>query len=205
MFLTKNWDRIAAQFGDDKKADVLNLLQDEFNFDRIFIEAIKQNNSKIPELQQIGEEIYNRAKDIIENQEYLVPFSDSVDTKKLQNTIISNDSSLIRNLLETYGKFSNSPLTEYSKAKGVYYSEQPIGKEKLKNIVFEKDLALDNENYEYMGITHPLVQCITEESLQKDCLTCSAEITNFDQDAKGLLFYYRVDLTNNQGFLRRFL
>ena len=56
-----------------------------------------------------------------------------------------------------------------------------------------------------MGITHPLVQSITEESLQKDCLTCSAELTNFDHETKGLLFYYRIDLTNNQGFLRRFL
>ena len=203
--LNEKLDRIAAQFGDDKKADVLNLLQDEFNFDRIFIEAIRENNSKIPELQQIGEEIYSRAKSIIENQEYLVPFSDSIDAKKLQNAVVKNDSVLIKSLLETYGKFSNSPLTEYSKAKGVYYSEQPIGKERLKNIVFEKELAIDNENYEYLGITHPLVQSITEESLQKDCLTCSAELTNFDYETKGLFFYYRIDLTNNQGFLRRFI
>lgn len=203
--LNEKLDRIAAQFGDDKKADVLNLLQDEFNFDRIFIEAIKQNNSKVPELQQIGEEIYTRAKGIIENQEFLVPFSDSVDAKKLQNVVVKNDSSLVKSLLETYGKITNSTLNEYSKVKGVYYSEQPIGKERLRNIVFEKDLALENENYEYIGITHPLVQSISEESLRKDCLTCSAELTNFACEEKGLLFYYRVDLTNNQGFLRRFL
>lgn len=203
--LNEKLDRIAAQFGDDKKADVLNLLQDEFNFDRIFIEAIKQNNSKVPELQQIGEEIYTRAKGIIENQEFLVPFTDSVDAKKLQNVVVKNDSALVKSLLETYGKITNSTLIEYVKVKGVYYSEQPIGKERLRNIVFEKDLALENENYEYIGINHPLVQSIAEESLRKDCLTCSAELTNSACEEKGLLFYYRVDLTNNQGFLRRFL
>lgn len=203
--LNEKLDRIAAQFGDDKKADVLNLLQDEFNFDKIFVDAIRQNNSKLPELQQIGEEIYSRAKSIIENQEYLVPFSDSADAKKLQNVIVKNDSILVKNLVETFGKSVNSPLTEYSKAKGVYYSEQPIGKERLKNVVFDKDLALDNENYEYIGITHPLVQSIAAEFMQKDCLICSAEITNCDFGKNGIMFYYRVDLTNNQGFLRRFL
>lgn len=203
--LNEKLDRIAAQFGDDKKADVLNLLQDEFNFDKLFIEAIRQNDSKVSELQKIGDEIYSRAKDIIEKQEYLIPFSDAIDSKKLQNSVVKNDSALIKNLVESYGKISNSALTEYSKAKDVYYSEQPIGKERLKNVVFEKEIALDNENYEYIGITHPLVQKITEEAMEKDQLTCSIELVNSDRETKGMLFHYRVDFTNNQGFLRRFL
>ncbi len=203
--LNEKLDRIAAQFGDDKKTDVLSLLQDEFNFDKIFIEAIKFNNSKALELQKIGDEIYSRAQDIIEKQEYLVPFSDPIDFKKLQNSVVKNASLIIKNLVESYGKMSNSALTEYSKSKGVYYSDQQIGDSRLRNAVFDKDIALENENYEYIGITHPLVQKITEEIMEKDFLTFTAELLNSNYETKGLLFYYRVDFTNNQGFLRRFL
>ena len=62
-------ERIAKEFGDDKKKDVLSLIQDEYNFDKIYIEAVKQGEINKKELEMIGTEIYLKAKRILEKQD----------------------------------------------------------------------------------------------------------------------------------------
>ena len=203
--LEEKLDLIASQFGDDKRADVLSLLQDEFNFDRVFIDAIREKEKNIPELKKIGESIYLKAKEIIEKQDYLLPFSDKIDPKKLENSMIEDESNMVRELVEGYAKFKGIELKEYAKKKGVYYIEHPLAGQKPKNIVFDKELALDDETNEFVNITHQLTKNIVNEAQQKEALTFNLEIHGTGLNLQGVLFYYRVDLTNNEGFLRRYL
>ena len=203
--LDEKLDRIATQFGDDKKADILDLLQEEFDFDKIFINALKQQQNKIPELEKIGEEIFNRANKILEKQDLLIPFSDKIDNKELKESMIENEAKLVKPLIQTYAKQNGIKLNEYSKKKGVFYSDKPLNGKNLSNAVFDKAKALDSEGYEYLNITHPITRKITEELIQKESLTFNIEIENTGFSSKGFLFYYRVDLTNNEGFMQRHL
>jgi SNF2 family DNA or RNA helicase len=203
--LNEKLDLIAKQFGDDKKTDVLNLLQDEFSFDKIFIDAIKQKEKMIPELEKTGEMLFNKAKEILEKDDLLLPFSDKTNAKELKNLLVDSKSNLVKNLVFDYAKFKNVEINEYSKKQKVYHTDQPLVDEKLKNIVFDKDLALDNESFEFVNITHPLIKDITKEILKHESLTFNLDIQNISFNSRGLLFYYKIDLTNNENFLRRYL
>jgi hypothetical protein len=203
--LEEKLERIAKQFGEDKTTDVLNSLQDEFNFDRIFIDAIREKQKELPELQKIGEQVFNRAKEILENQEFLLPFNEAQDNKKLQNSMIENESQVILELVKDYASYMDSELIEYSKKKGVFYTEKPMGDYKLKNVVFEKDMAIDDESLELLNITHPLIKETVNEVMKKESLAFNLEIEGCGKSDKGVLLYYRIDLTNNEGFLKRFL
>ncbi|MBU0460857.1 MAG: DEAD/DEAH box helicase family protein [Nanoarchaeota archaeon] len=203
--LQEKLDRIASQFGEDKKADVLNMLQDEFHFDKIYIDALRHNQQKIPDLEKIGEEIFNRAKEILEKQDFLVPFSDKKDIKEIEKSTVENESNIIKNLVETYAKFNNFDFKEYSKKKNIFYTDVPIFETKIKNAVFNKDLAIEDESLDLINITHPLVKEITNELIKRESLTFNIEINKSKEEKEGILFYYRLDLTNNENFLRRFL
>jgi hypothetical protein len=203
--LNEKLDRIASQFGDDKKADVLNMLQEEFHFDKIYIDALRFNQQRIPELEKIGEDIFNRAKDILEKQDLLLPFSEKKDIKEIQKYVVENESNIVKNLVESYAKFENIDLKEYTKKKGLFYADQPMFDIKLKNAVFDRDLAVEDESLDFINITHPICKEITNQILQRESLTFNVELNNSKYKTKGLLFYYRLDLTNNESFLRRFL
>jgi hypothetical protein len=49
-----------------------------------------------------------------------------------------------------------------------------------------------------------LVNSIVEDILDDDSLSFDLEIGGYGKEAKGFLFYYRLELTNNEGFNRRY-
>lgn len=200
--LQEKLESIASQFGDDKKADVLNMLQEEFNFDKIYIDALRYNQKKIPELENVGKDIFNRAKEILENDDYLLPFNKPVNTKQISNSLVKNEADVVKSLVQSYAELRNSKLVEYSKKKNVYYSEMEIANHNIRNVVFDKELAMENEAYDFVNLTHPIVNQITEEIIDKESLTFNVEIPG-DYGKEGVLFFYRLDLTNNLDFLRR--
>ena len=119
--------------------------------------------------------------------------------------MVEDEKTMIKRLIEIYAAFKNVELKEYSKQKNVYYFEHSINDMKLRNIVFERDLAIKDEKYEYINLNHPLVKQITSEMLDNDYLSFDLEIEGYNQNLKGILFFYRLELTNNEGFHRRHL
>ncbi len=203
--LDSKLERIAEEFGDDKKSDVLSLLHDEYNFDKIYMEAIRQKRLNEKELERIGINIYLEAKSILEKQDLMVPFSDPAETDTVRECMVDNEENMIRKLVQTYAEYKEVELKEYSKKRNVYYFDQPLKGMKLRNIVFNPEVALENEKYEYINITHPLVRKISNDILNDDSLSFDLEIINYQNRLKGNLFYYRLELTNNEGFVRRHL
>ena len=196
---------IADEFGDDKRRDVLSLLQDEYNFDKIFMEAIKERKVRERELERIGSEMYIQAKKIIEKQDLLVPFTEEEDSRQIENYMVEDERTIVENLVRTYAQYKEVDIIEYSKKKDAFYFEHPINGMKLRNMVFNRELALENEKYEYINLNHPLVKSINNEIMESDSLSFDLEIGGYSHVLKGTLFYYRLELTNNEGFLRRFL
>ncbi|WP_334097614.1 DEAD/DEAH box helicase [Methanobacterium formicicum] len=198
-------DLIADEFGDDKKKDVLSFLQDEYNFEKIFIEAIRDRELRERELERTGSEMYIKAKEILEKQDLLVPFTEEEDPRSIVSCMVEDEKTMVKRLIEIYADFKNVELKEYSKQRNVYYFEHSINDMKLRNIVFERDLAIKDEKYEYINLNHPLVKEITNEMLDNDSLSFDLEIEGYNQNVKGTLFFYRLELTNNEGFHRRHL
>lgn len=203
--LDSKLELIAEEFGDDKRKDVLSLLQDEYNFDKIFMEAVKQRKVDEKQLEKTGINIYLEAKRILDKQDLLVPFTDESDKSKIKDSMVENEESIVKNLVQTYANYENAELKQYTKKKNVYYVDQPLKNLKLRNMVFNPNLAIEDEKYQYVNLNHPLVKSIVNDSLDEDSLSFDLEINGYNQIIKGNLFYYRVELTNNEGFVRRHL
>ena len=201
--LDSKLDRIAEEFGDDKRRDVLSLLQDEYNFDKIFVEAVRDRKVREKELIRIGTEMYLKAQEILKKQELLVPLTEEENYNAVQEYMVENERNMVKNLVETYAKFGGVELIEYSKKRNVYYLDQPLKGMKLRNMVFDRDLALENEAYQYINLNHPLVTSIVDEVLDEESFSFDLEIKGYTKHEKGTLFFYRIELTNNEGFLRR--
>ena len=200
--LDSKLDLIANEFGDDKRNDVLTALSDEHNFDGIYMGSITKGYDE-KELEKIGASIYDQAKKIIQNQDFLIPFTDSMNSKELQSQMLGNESNLIRSLIYSYAKLNNVGIKEYTRKKGVYYFDEYIDDVKLKNIVFDRKIAIDNEEYDYLNMNHPFVQKIVKDNIKNDAMVFNIKYTGYQDNVKGFLFYYRFELTNNEGFVKR--
>lgn len=59
------------QDGEDKLADILSTLQDEFSFENIYIDAVVKRQREAAELETLAQEIYRRAREIISEGQLL--------------------------------------------------------------------------------------------------------------------------------------
>ena len=117
--------------------------------------------------------------------------------------MVDNEASMVRKLVQTYADYKDAELKEYSGKKNVYYVDNPLKGVKLRKMVFDPELALDSEEYQYININHPLVKSIIGDIIDDDSLSFDLEINGYGDTVKGNLFYYRLELTNNEGFMRR--
>lgn len=194
-------DLIAKEYGDDKRNDVLMAISDEHDFDKIYMKTITNGFDK-EELESIGLAIYNQAKDIINNQDFLIPFTETENSQEIQTRMLGNEDLLVKNLLFSYAKLNDVEIKEYSRKSNVYYFEDNIDGYKLRNIVFDKKLAIENEQYEYININHPLVKTIVEKYINDSPRVYNIKIYDNSEDMNGFLFYYRFEITNNEGFIK---
>ena len=200
--LTDKLELIAQEFGVNKFQDVLSVISDETNFDEIYIRAIT-NQADEEELDRIAATIYEKAKEIIEKEDFLIPFTDSEDNEIIKSYIVDEESSLTENLIRIYANSKNVLVKEYSTKKDIFYFDDYVDGVKLKNIVFSRDKSLENEQYEYLNFNHPFVRNIVLENMEDDSLTFNLECKGYSKDMHGTLFYYRFELTNNEGFVKR--
>ena len=200
--LDSKLDLIAEEFGDDKRNDVLTALSDEHNFDGIYMGTIT-NELNEKELERIGASIYAQAKDIIKNQDFLIPFTESGNSQEIQSYMLGSENNLIKNLIYSYAKLNNVGIKEYTRKKDVYYFDEHLDGDKLKNIVFDRKIALENEGYDYLNVNHPFVRNIVENNVKSDAMSFNIRYKGYNENVNGFLFYYRFELTNNEGFVKR--
>lgn len=200
--LDSKLDLIAQEFGDDKRNDVLTALSDEHNFDGIYMGTIT-NELTERELERIGVSIYSQAKDIIKNQDFLIPFSEVGNSQEIKSYMIGNEFNLIKNLVFSYATLNNVGIKEYTRKGNVFYFDDYLDGVKLKNIVFERNMAIENEEYDYLNVNHPFVRNIVERNIENDSLSFNITYTGYRDNIKGFLFYYRFELTNNEGYVKR--
>ncbi len=196
-------ERIKEQFGEDKFADVLSLIQDEFSFDKIYIDAIELKRAEEGQLDAIANKIFQRAKEILEKDDLLLPFSQfTQDAGKLVNTELN---SIIKHLALNYLDYLGIPINHYRDEPEFLYFNNPFPQDNeptiYRNVTFDNTLSLKKANTEFINIEHPLLVNIRrqlESASHKGRVTAiRIQISKF-QNISGFWFVYRLFITNHQ-------
>ena len=202
IILENKLDIIKEQFGDDKFSDVLTLLQEEFSFDSIYVDAIKLKDKESKKLEEVASQIFNRAKAVLEDDELLIPFNDfETDAKDLVNYEINN---IIENLVSNYLLSRSIEINRYKENKNLLYFTDPFdGADKvLRHQTFNAELSSENEKYSLINIEHQIVQNITKEyqSHERKGVVSAFKLSlNKFNNISGYWFVYRLNINNNKG------
>jgi len=185
--------------GEDKLADILSTLQDEFSFEKIYIDAVRKRESSAQQLNEIVERMYTRAKEIIDSGDLALPFSD-LDTSTISKRELEKHTGMVKNLMESYLHAHDRKLEQYRTKDNVYYFDDPLTQKQMKNIIFDQKTSVEHEDYELFTFTHPYVIELLErlEDMLTDVTTARIEVHEEKfAGKKGFLFTYTLTITNN--------
>lgn len=201
--LENKLELIKEQFGDDKYADVINLLQDEFSFDRIYIDAIRLKKLENEKLDNTAQEIYQHAAGLLEKDELLVPFSRfEQDASQYLNTGINE---IIKNLVLNFLEYRNIEIKTYKEDLKSYYFTNPFykpdtGPRTYRNVCFDNKSSSESEKKEFFNLEHPFVNTLRNRiSNSRSFGTAAAlrlDVNKFSK-IKGIWFIYKLKIYNN--------
>jgi len=203
QILEQKLEKIKLQFGEDKYSDVLNLLQDEFSFDRIYIEAIRIKEVENKELDALADQIFRRAKAILENDDLLLPFSQfSQDARELVNNELNT---ILKNLVIQYFRYRNLALNWYKEDKDFCYFNNPFPLKSdepvvYRNVTFENIPSLRKEKVEFINLEHPLIKNIQDalaNDEQQGKVSAFRIAINKFQGIGGFWFIYQLTIKNH--------
>ncbi|MGA9350182.1 MAG: helicase-related protein [Anaerolineae bacterium] len=202
---------IREQFGEDKLTDILSTLQDDFNFDRIFIDAVRLRQAEAAQLEALAQQIYERARAILEKDDLLLPQT-VFQQENYRERLIEVSTERVRGLVECYLEMHGEKLNPYARRPGVHYFDLPAGdgsgKTHHANVVFDRALALEDDSLDFFHINHPTVRQILErlDSPGADHDLAYLQVTADEAPepgaTQGLWSLYSLKLTNHEGLHR---
>ncbi|MDY0362229.1 MAG: helicase-related protein [Desulforegulaceae bacterium] len=189
---------IKDQFGDDKYADVLDVLEDEFSFDKIYIDAVNAREKESHELDIYASKIFNRAKDVLEKGDLLIPFSES-DEKKAEK-LINNSSYLIKEMVFSFLRQKKITINEYKSKNGLFHFKNPFSGNEYKHLTFDPEISFESEKYDLVNLEHFFFKKINEFIKKSDSFgrvsAIKLDINKFS-GIKGYWFVFILTITNN--------
>ncbi len=156
---------IRQQFGEDKLADILSTLQDEFRFDRLYMEALVKRQAESAELEELAQQLYERARQVLERDDLLLPQAQAVASEAAQR-LVADAGTRIRTLLAGYLAGHGEALQEYRGRPGIYYFDSPSdggSTAHYADVVFDRERAVADDCLTYLHLNHPLVQQLLGE------------------------------------------
>jgi superfamily II DNA or RNA helicase len=168
-------DLIRRQYGEDKLADILSTLQDEFSFDRLYMDALLKRQAESAALESLAQQIYERARQVLEQDDLLLPQA-QVEMERYRERLVEGSQRQVRAMLAGYLAAHSEGLREYSRRPGVYYFDLPddsplptgggapqVTKTRYSDVVFERERAVADDGLTYLHLNHPVVQQIREQ------------------------------------------
>lgn len=156
---------IRSQYGDDKLGDILSTLQDEFHFDRLYMEALLLREAESAALEAVAQQIYERAQQILEQDDLLLPQAQTIEAQTHER-LVEISQARVQTMLAGYLAHHGLALTEYSRRPGIYYFELPDaagGKTRYSDVVFDRERAVADDGLTYLHLNHPVIQRILGE------------------------------------------
>jgi len=192
---------IKEQFGEDKLEDILSTLNEEFNFDKLYAEAITKNRYNKKAIDTFSEEIYQKSKEILENNDILIPFNNNKEANLSEIEDIREISK--KNLIFTdlFLKNKGVQLNEYKSNKNLFYFRNNFRTDILKNqytkVIFDQNIGIDFEDSELFSIRHPFMKesIATSKNIGRTSQFC----INYEKFSgiNGLLFIWLFTISNN--------
>lgn len=152
-------DLIRRQFGEDKLADVLSTLQDEFHFDRLYMDAVIRRQAEAAELERVAQQIYERAQQVLERDDLLLPQAQAVATRAAEELVVISQER-IKAMLAGYLAAHGEELHEYRGRPAVYYFDLPDrdgSKVRYSDVVFDRDRAVADDGLSFLHLNHPAI------------------------------------------------
>lgn len=187
------------QDGEDKLADILSTLHDEFSFENIYINAVLKRQQEAGELEALAQQIYQRAREIISQGQLLIPFTKIEDKYTVSSRELERQRLQARRLMERYLQAAGRRLIPYKSKPGTYYFEDPLTGKRFTNVIFDIRHGLENEDFELLSLNHPYVERLLgelEDSLAGDVTSKLLIKESRFAGEKGYLFIYRLTLAN---------
>jgi superfamily II DNA or RNA helicase len=150
---------IRSQFGEDKLADILSTLQEEFQFDKLYMDAIAKRQAEAVALENIGEQIYQRARQILEQDDLLLPQAQA-ELYGHEQRMIAIPPERLKAMLSGYLSAQGETLNSYARQPDLYYFDLPVdgGKTRYSDVVFDRQRAVENDSLVFLHLNHPLIR-----------------------------------------------
>jgi len=192
--------RMEFNNGEDKLADILSTLQDEFSFEKIYIDAVKKRKLDLENLNTLAEQIYLRAKEIINSGEITLPFSGLEEKYSISKHELEKQNILVQSLMEAYLVENGGRLALYKTKDHIYYFEDPLSGKKITNVIFDQKASVENENCELFSFSHPYIKDLIQhlDKNLKNTTTARMQVreSKFAGES-GFLFVHNLSITNN--------
>lgn len=189
---------IAQQFGEDKLADILSTLQDEFNFDRLFLEAALKRQSEANELEAIAQKMAARAEEVIAQENLLLPNSPT-DASEAEARLSQVSPEQMKALVAGYLAAKGERLQEYARRPHIYYFTDEGTH--FADAVFDPALAVVDDALTLLHLNHPLVQRIMAEYTTGETAVARLRVPHLPMP--GLWAIYRLTISDANGVLRQ--
>jgi hypothetical protein len=209
MVIESKLQLIKEQFGDDKLNDILSTLDEEFSFDKLYIKYLVGGKRDEDKLQEISDEIYDKAKEILEKDDMLVPFSDQSLLQEFDIEDINQITRKIKSFTNLFLESRGMELTEYKDKEGLYYFRNDFRTEKLPNyyskIIFEQSKSLDIENADLFSLRHPFInEALANSRIDGQVSSFTIDNTKFS-GKEGILFNWLFKVSNNFNINRNYV
>ena len=187
------------QDGEDKMADIMSTLQDEFDFEKIYVDAVLKREQESLALNDLAQRIYERARQILREEELVLPFTDWGGKNPVTQRQLERAGIRAKQLLQQYLATFDAKLAPHRHKEGAYAFVDPRSGKRMQNVIFEQKYALNEEEPELLSLRHPYMEALVKELTQALFDTTSAKLTV--QESKfsgeqGVLFVYRLAVRN---------
>ena len=200
---------VREQFGEDKLRDILSTLDEEFRFDKIYIDYLVKHKKQQANLDELSEQIYQKTREIIENNEILIPFTNQEKLSQIEIGDIQTISKKIQKFTELFLHTRNLTLSEYKDKPGIFYFKNDFRTDRFKNhyskIIFDQKEALDNEEAELLSFTHPYIKEVIHYSKQNGKYSSFKIKNDKFKGIKGYLFNWLFIISNNFDMQRKYI
>lgn len=200
--------KIEFNDGEDKLADILSTLQDEFSFEKIYIDAVKKRELGLENLNILAEQIYLRAKEIINNGDITLPFSGLEEKYSISKHELEKQNILVQSLIEAYLTENGGNLAPYKTKEHIYYFEDPLSGKRITNVIFDQKASVESENCELFSFSHPYVKNLIQhmDKNLKNATTARLQVHEGKfAGESGFIFVHSLSITNNIDSPKKYL
>ena len=192
---------VREQFGEDKFSDILSTLNEDFKFDKVYMDFIAKKTRSDSEIEDVSNDIYQKAVEILENDEMLVPFTDKNRKSPLEFEDIKHIASRVRLFTDMFLKTRGKTLNEYKEDERLYYFDNDFRTDLFPRhfgkAIFEQSMGMEVEDSTLLSFNHPYIRHAIQNSKDSGKVASITIQSQKFAGTSGYLFNWNLIISNN--------